>query len=474
MKKHYFKLLLLSAMLNYSCSKYLDVQPKSSIGEEQMFASEIGFEQALVGVYSQLGKQELYGDRLSLGLVSALAQNYTQTGSSAPYIQTSKYNYQSDEVRKYLLQVWSSGYNAIAGLNKIIDKTETNRDVLSENSYSLIRGEALALRAYIHFDLFRLFGPIYQDEKEAKALPYETQVDAFANIPSSSTVYCEKVLADVAEAARLLKDSEPLLIVNGDLNKRRIKMNYYAIKGLEARVNMYIGEKAGAFAAAQEVVDGAKFPFVVNSTVNANASAKDRLFVPELVFSLRSTNILTWTENYFKFFRSSSNALTRSIGNINTIYESTTTDIRRLYLFEQDQNILFPSKFWQTYTPTVDEGLTSPRRKDQLIPMIRISEMYYIMAEAAATPEEGVIHLNKVRFARALNKLPEGQPITAAFLDAEIRKEYYKEFYGEGQYFFYLKRKKVTRMPFMNADVPLTIYKLPIPDVELEYNPTYQ
>lgn len=29
-------------------------------------------------------------------------------------------------------------------------------------------------------------------------------------------------------------------------------------------------------------------------------------------------------------------------------------------------------------------------------------------------------------------------------------------------------------MPFMNVDIPLTIYKLPIPDVELEYNPTYQ
>lgn len=100
--------------------------------------------------------------------------------------------------------------------------------------------------------------------------------------------------------------------------------------------------------------------------------------------------------------------------------------------------------------------------------------MYYILAEAANAPGSGALELNKVRFARAVNKLPEDGSVTATQLQNEIQKEYHKEFYAEGQYFFYLKRKAITRMPFMTADVPLSIYKLPVPDVELEYNPTYQ
>ena len=474
MKKQYIKFIALVLLsLQVGCSNYLDVEPKSSMSEDMMFASEAGFEQALVGVYSQLGKQELYGDKLSLGFVSALAQNYSQVSTSAPYYATARYNYTSDEVQKSLLDIWTGGYNAIAGLNKILEKAETNRTVLSSTGYNLIRGEALALRAYIHFDLFRLFGPEYQVGKGQNAIPYRTSVDAFANKPSTSEEFCSFVLDDIKLATSLLKTVDPLVNNNTALDSRRIKLNYYAAKGLEARVQLYIGQKDAAVLAANEVVNASRFPFVNIVNVNAGAASKDRLFISELVFALRSRDILKWTENYFKFYRSQSMGLTRTAANFNTIYESSTTDIRKKYLFEQDQSVTYPSKFWQTYVPGTDEGLTSAARKDQLVPMIRLSEMYYILAEAAATPQEGIVLLNKVRTARAVDKLPEGQSTTSTFLQAEIQKEYHKEFYGEGQYFFYLKRKNIRRMPFMTTDVPLTIYKLPIPDVELEYNPTY-
>lgn len=473
MKLQAITLLLLASVNLLSCSKYLDVEPKSSVSEEQMFASEIGFDQALVGVYSQLGTQNMYGDRLSLGFVSALAQNYTQSNASSPYYQTKALNYQTDEVKGNILGIWSATYNAIAGLNKINDKTETNRSILSSDSYARIKGETLALRAYLHFDLFRLFGPEYSNGRSSKALPYETKVDAFANVPLTSEEFCKLVLNDIQDATTLLKSVDPIFNTETDLNTRRIKMNYYAVRALEARVKLYLGDKTGAATAAKEVVDGTIFPFVATAAVNTSASTKDRLFLPELLFAIRSRSILDWTENYFRFFMNSGYGLTRTLANINTIYESSTTDIRRLYLFEQDQNVLYPSKFWQTYVPISGEGLTSARRKDQLIPLIRISEMYYILAETATTPAAGIAELNKVRTARAVAKLPEQATTTAAFLEAEIQKEYHKEFYAEGQYFFYLKRKNIRRLPFMTVDVPLAIYQLPIPNVELEYNPTY-
>lgn len=472
MKKKYIKYITIVLLsLNVGCSNYLDVEPKSSMSEDMMFSSEMGFQQTLEGVYSQLGKQELYGDRLTLGFVSALSQDYDQSFSMAPYYATATYNYNSDEVRKSLLEIWSTGYNAIAGLNKILEKAETNRKVLSANGYNLIRGEALALRAYIHFDLFRLFGPEYQIGKGQKALPYSTKIGPLSNKPSTSEEFVKLVLADINEASSLLK-SDPVVGDMGEVYRRRIKLNYYGVRGLEARVQMYIGQKDAAAAAATEAISSEMFPFVDISEVNTGGSSKDRLFISELVFGLRSRNILQWTEEYFHFFRNEGMGLTRSVYDFNEIYESSTTDIRKKYLFEMDQTITYPSKFWQTYAPGIGEGLTSIERKDQIIPMIRISEMFYILAEAAATPAEGISLLNIVRDARAVEELPE-EEATAAFLAAEIQKEYHKEFYGEGQYFFFLKRKNIRSMPFMDVDVPLTIYKLPIPDVELEYNPTF-
>lgn len=162
--------------------------------------------------------------------------------------------------------------------------------------------------------------------------------------------------------------------------------------------------------------------------------------------------------------------LTRSAANFATLYETAaggSTDFRFLYRIEQDGGAPFPSKFWQTYQYNTMDST----RLDQLVPAIRLSEMYYILAETAATPAEGVSYLNTVRRNRALPELPA--TITAANFTREITKEYQKEFYAEGQLFFYYKRKKMTRMQFMNTDIPLTKYVLPIPDSELEFNPNY-
>ncbi|MNY22829.1 SusD family protein [compost metagenome] len=97
--------------------------------------------------------------------------------------------------------------------------------------------------------------------------------------------------------------------------------------------------------------------------------------------------------------------------------------------------------------------------------------MYYIMAEAASVTSDGVGYLNTVRQNRAL--APLATTITPALLNTEITKEYQKEFYAEGQLFYYCKRKKIVRMQFMTADIPLSKYQLPVPDSEKEYNPNY-
>ena len=91
------------------------------------------------------------------------------------------------------------------------------------------------------------------------------------------------------------------------------------------------------------------------------------------------------------------------------------------------------------------------------IPMIRVTEMYYIAAECATASLDSLKAtdlLDSVRVHRGLTKytLPA---LKRDSLNIEIRKEYQKEFLSEGQMFYFYKRKD---LPF--ASLPFT--KVPV------------
>jgi hypothetical protein len=471
MKKKIIILLFLTITIGFaSCKKFLDVEPKTNLSETQLFSSEAGFQQALSGVYSQLASRSLYGDRLTMGFVSALAQNYAVSGSTAPYVETRALNYTSTEVQGHIAEIWAVSYSAISGLNKILSNTVTKKSMLSDTAYATIRGEALALRAMVHFDLLRLFGKQYTAGTALKAIPYRTVVDENAKLPNTTAEVINFALADLKEAEDLMKQLDPIVAL--DLRTRRNKLNYYGVKGLEARIRLYMGDKPGAAAAATVVVNSGKYVWVTQAEASANGTTvttlRDRLYFNEQVFMLRSRDLNSWTETYFRSsgVNLTSIKLTRTQANFNTIYESSSTDYRLLYRIETENNAPFPSKFWQNSSTQLSET-----RRDQYVPVIRLSEMYYILAETAETTAAGISYLNTVRQNRALSNLVA---TTQANLIIEITKEYQKEFYAEGQLFFYYKRINAATMQLSNSGAMNPArYVLPIPNTELEYNPNY-
>lgn len=466
-------ILTIGAMFS-SCNKFLDVTPKTSLSEEQLFTSEVGFQQALSGVYGQLATSDLYGDNLSMGFVSALAQNYSTLNANADVSlqQTQLLNYSSTEVEGYTNNIWFASYSAIAAANKIIANSEKSRSILTENSYAQLRGESLALRAFLHFDLLRMFGPEYTAGKDLKAIPYKKEVSENAIVPATTAEVVQFALADLKEAEDLLLPVDP--IVTSDLKSRRNKLNYYGVKALEARIKLYSGDKLGAATAAHVVINSDKYDFVTQTAAGAITSGlvvRDRLYFNEQIFMIRVRDILPTVQRYFRFRGSLGQTLTRTSANFATLYETSSgggTDIRYVYRLEQEAGNLFPSKFWQasTATTTISDNLL-----DQYVPGIRLAEMYYILAETAETPAIGVGYLNTVRLNRGLSNL--ATTLTDTQLTAAITKEYEKEFYAEGQLFFYYKRIKAQRMLFRNINMAPEQYVLPIPDAELQFNPNY-
>lgn len=454
-----------------ACDKYLEVSPKSSLSEEEIFSSATGFHQVLSGVYSQMASQNIYGDRLSMGFVSALANSYTISSSSSPFVETQKLNFASAEVQAHCAAVWKASYTAIATLNNLLVNLDRKKQLLTDQDYTLIKGEALGLRAYLHFDLLRLFGKAYESGKAEKAIPYEISMDEYANVPVTGEKVVELALNDISDAAALLEGTDP--VRSGTLN-RRIKMNYYGVKALEARIRLYSGDREGAFTAAKQVIDSEKFLFVTAADVGSEGDFKDRVFLTEQVFALRIRGMESWVNTYFKTGGDPSFRLSRSMNDFGTLYETAlggTTDYRYLYLTESvGSGMSVSSKFWQSSLTILDSA-----RTDQLMPLLRLSEMYYILAETAPDPEEGLSYLNTVRVNRGVGML-NLPTVTAEYVRKALTAEYQKEFYAEGQLFFYYKRIQATTMQFMTASDPAIVpeqYVLPIPMDEQEFNPNY-
>ncbi|TCC98456.1 RagB/SusD family nutrient uptake outer membrane protein [Pedobacter hiemivivus] len=474
MKKKILVLSVFLIVLNLvACKKFLMVDPKSTISEDQLFSSESGFEQALNGIYAQAASQSMYGDNLSMGFVSALAQNYNPSNAFFRYKQTTALNYKDVEVTRLAQTVWSSTFNAIAGLNNILAKIDAKKEKFTSNNYHLIKGETLGLRAYLHFDLLRLYGGIYSSSYTKKAIPYRTELNSSSKFPGTVEEVVIAVLKDLKEAETLMENKDG--VMTGEKN-RRFRMNYVAIKALEARVFLYKGDLPKAAVSADIVLKSNQFRFVTAAEIGAGAASRDRLFSNELVFALRVKKMKDWAETLPGYFKSSGDDrdnLTRTEADFGKLYETSTggtTDYRIAYLFESDGSLKFPSKYWQTWVQP--SGGSEKNRLDQTVPLLRLSEMYYILAEAAGTPQEGLVFLNTVRKNRGIAELPVAT-ITAQKLKDEIAKEYQKEFYAEGQLFYYYKRNATVKMLFSTRSLTESNYIVPIPDNELEFNPNY-
>ena len=173
--KKYIVSICLGMFLFSSCSNWLDVKPKTTVEEEEVFSRELGFKEALTGVYIKMASTDLYAKNLSYGFLDILGQRY-QINAVANYENPLWYTFPSTYTESYTETIWAKMYNVIANLNNLLYYCDKNKNVFTtEHYYEIIKGEALGLRAFLHFDLLRMFGPIYKDNPMAKRIAYRTE-----------------------------------------------------------------------------------------------------------------------------------------------------------------------------------------------------------------------------------------------------------------------------------------------------------
>ncbi|WP_165784629.1 RagB/SusD family nutrient uptake outer membrane protein [Solitalea longa] len=468
------------------CEKFLELPVKDKVPQDKLFTDEQGFIDALTGIYVGMdkptngGPSGLYTTDLTMGLVSTVANNYpaasTFSGKDGLYANAAKYDYMSTVVRREIDGIWGGMYNNIANVNNLLSHIDAKRAVFSLDRYQRVKGEAYALRALFHFDLARLYGQNPVTGLNDKAIPYVTTFSAVSTPFVPLNVALDSCISDLKKATVLLAqtDTTALNKVSLDLFNgfTQNHLNYWATKALLARVYMYKGDYANAEKYAHEVIGSNKFPLITNNVNSASSATRDRMFSQELLFSVYCNNLRNYSDELFSI--SSGVSLRFPLANQTTLYggQAPTGVDWRLTWFEKNNN---NNSYERLTKYTFD---TSPEQYGMLqsnVPVLRISEMYYIAAECANRNGDianGLIYLNSVRRARGLADLTN---ITnSATLTTEITKEHQKEFIQEGQTFFYYKRLnldlKAASGTTAVVTVPETAYVFPIPDKENEFN----
>ena len=439
-----------------SCSKWLDVHPKSQITEDDQFSNENGYAEALNGVYLKMSDQGHYGSYSTFNYLDILSQYYEFNASDSRFPLT-QYDYSTSEGQAVSNSIWKATYSEIANINNlIIHLNEVDKKMFDGDNYNLIKGEALALRALLHFDIYRLYAPNIKLDNTTR-LPYVTTVGVEPTEGIIQSEFLNKVMDDLNEASKLLVDVDPIVGNAGakyDDMERTSRVNYYAVQAMLAKVYANKGEKDLAYTAAKSIIDASNvFSFATDDEINAG----DLLFSNEIIFGVHNQLLNSIQETYF-----SNSQLNLGIeeSHYNAIFESESTDRRANNLFStinvSSINYFVLNKY---------KDMESLAEYQSMVPIIRLGEMYLIAAENAPTATESLSLLNVLRIARGILEVSD-ETLIADY----IKSEYKKEMIGDGQLFYYYKKNNI--IPELGnvpvADFDESKFVLPIPDLEVE------
>lgn len=458
--------LLAGLLLLGSCNKYLDVQPETSYTETQVYNNEAALQQAFNGLYLDLGSNQLYGSYLSSTMIELLAQRYkpvsdmqgTRNLGGLVY-----YDYNAQPVQNLFDTIWRKAYATVLATNVFLSKIDNSiaGRIISEPNGKLLKGEALAIRALLHFDMLRLFGPVYSSGSSNNAIPYYSMADGRMQPLLTASQVMDKVMADLTEAASLLANDPVIasgIVYSNDFYSaaRNQRLNYYAVRSLMARAYLWQGKTTEAHSTALSVInDGEKwFPWTSTDAVT-NPTNPDRVFSSEIIFGAHNPFLTINYDRYFNPAQYDGAIMVPDPVRLTEVYEGLLQDYRVVQTW-----LTGNGKAYQTFYKYAP--LPQRQRWEFVQPLIRKSELYLILAETEPDPAKALTYLNTERRNRGLANL-----VTISSMATELRKEYQKEFWGEGQLFFYYKRIKATGVPSASTPYPWAtvdpVYTVPLP-----------
>jgi len=206
MKTKYLKIYLLALLLgtSFSCKDYLNVNPVSSVGPDQVFSDVANATLAVIGAYSPLGGDNGYGIRITMYYPYDNDDMMGQGGTPFPDTERRDIShYNVDPGNTQLANPFNQLYSGIERSNICIyylPKMAAYSGGSADDQTALKRlhGEALTLRAQYYYELIRNWGDV-----PAQYLPSSFEGNLFKSREDRDLIY-DHLLDDLSLAETLV------------------------------------------------------------------------------------------------------------------------------------------------------------------------------------------------------------------------------------------------------------------------------
>lgn len=496
MKKiNYLKYSVVAVLLVsfVGCNDILErTEPATSVSGEVVLTSPDGVNALRTSMYSKMNTSFTYTTEYFVAPSAFTDETRNRPGSSR-YQALNAAVGTSGTVH---IASWGAYYNVIQDANLILGAV--GPDVLPAATLDRYRGEALALRAFALHNLVRVYGYEPGNFGQGPEANWDTGVvvrtepvidvtDADLRPRSSVTDVYTQILQD-------LSDSKALL---AGVNANNTFVTEAFVDGLTARVNLYAGNWGAAATAAQNAITNSGR--TLENTAGGVADMFDEGIGghPEALLKLvvnpdtegggfGNTGPATYTSDGFlaqlptQFLIDKYDPADLRLG-----WYRDCAAAQRIALNQPtgcadvNTNGFSLVKFNGAKGNNVDD-----------MPMMRIAEMYLILAEAQAkaanSPAAGAAALDELRQARGLDPIAVANPGALADITSfedEILDERMRELALEGHRFFDLKRlQRDIRNPNGSIKMFADSYRILAPigeglrnvNGELVENPGYQ
>ncbi len=468
MKKIYLVLGIAASMVFSSCSDFLDREPSTQLPTESAITTTTDLRNAINGI----------GYVLSDGRMTYASEFNFFADTRTNQFKVIKDNNQLGEVRLYLYNAngdfndyaYQYFYMALGNVNSAlqsIDKGQVEGDADEINDY---KGQLLAWRGMLHFDLARMFCHIPTTvENPANELGLVISDQVFDKDYKGT----RKNLSETYDfIIKQFTDALPLLAKKSDNGY----FNYYAALGLRARAYLYKGQYNEALADAQEIINSGAYKMLTRDNY-VDAWSKEA--ANETILEFVQTEKYNQQRYAPGYYCDASGYAENGFDTDGFLYKylaSHPKDVRSGLI--KDQTSAKASGYYPNKYPGRNGNLYVNNPK-----LLRLSEIYLIAAEAQwHLDNAGSYDLTKTSAdaAQYINAIDEnrieGYQDKASVTLEDILNEYVIEMFCENQIAFAYWRNHQSVMNQAQKEIKYNDYNtiMAIPQREIDYNKALQ
>jgi hypothetical protein len=436
MKKIIFFLFALSFTV-MSCNKILDVKPTDSVAAEDAIKDKLGVEHALLGAYNALQATGLYS-RNAMIVGDLAADNLKHTGTMMEYGHIEDKPIPAEN--SIVDGMWYAAYSGINCVNNILVKLPSVGG-LTETEYNQYEGEALFIRALLHYYLGTYFGGV-----PIQTLP-TLDLSKIDIARSSLTQVYDQAITDLIIA----KDKLPKTKVIG-------RANSYSAYALLAKV--YLSKfhltndqsfASQAIAAADTVIIRGGYSLVNYGNLFDPKITNSPESILEIIYDLQNFNRLA--QYFFPVVLSGRYEVAPETELIQSYEPNDTVRLAASVAYDE-KNLPYGYKYTDVAGGT------------DHVYVFRLAEMYLIKAEALAYSGGEITNIqNNINAIRQRAGIDSIKVETIPGLKLAIENECRHEFAFEGHRWPDLVRTK-RAVSVLGIDEKYTLFPIPLSEMQ--------